>query len=148
MSKSAAERLWPGEDPLRKILEVDSGLSRASRQSRTKNFPQVRVIGIAGDVRSANPFREENAVQVYLPARAVDSESVYVRGKSDAPQTARLFEQAWKRIAALDEAATVFSIEQRQSWYAYPAGAFSWVGSLLGLIALILTVSGGISYVV
>lgn len=151
ISTSAAARLWPGEDALGKVVQVESDVSRQARRSRIKQFPQARVVGIAGDTRPANPFQEPNEVQLYFPARTADSESVYVRGKSDAPQTARLFEQAWKRIATPDEAAAVFSLEQRQYWDAYPARAFSWVASLLGIVALVLTISGVygvISYVV
>lgn len=151
ISRSAAERMWPGEDALGKVLQTESGHSRQTRHSRIEEFRTARVIGIAGDVRPANPFLESNGVQLYLPARAADAESVYVRGKGDVPQTARLFEQTWKRIAAADEAADVFSLEQRQYWDAYPARAFSWVASLLGIVALILTISGVygvISYVV
>lgn len=47
-----------------------------------------------------------------------------------------------EEIAAADESATVFSIEQRQYWDTYPARASTWLASLLSAIALVLTVSG------
>jgi predicted lysophospholipase L1 biosynthesis ABC-type transport system permease subunit len=81
-------------------------------------------------------------VQFYAPGGGTRSSEVYVRGKGDGTQTARHLEEAWRQMAAPNEVATVVSVEQRRYWDTYPARAFSWVASLLGVIALVLTMSG------
>jgi predicted permease len=142
VSKAAADRFWPGEEALGRTLRIDAPAGNRRKHPRIDEISHVQVVGIATDIRSQDVTRGFDAGRVYLPARAADSAELFVRGRSDPARTAVNFEEAWKRIAAPNESATVFSIEQRQYWDTYPARAFTWVASLLSAIALVLTVLG------
>jgi predicted permease len=141
VGQATAKRLWPGGQPIGKTLRILGNEGRR-RPRNARIAPQVEVIGVARDVISGNVMKGVDQVRLYLPARITDSTQVYVRGKGDGNRTAREFAEAWKRMAAPNEVAAVYSVEQRRYWETYPARAFSWVASLLGGIALILTVSG------
>ena len=142
VSKGAADRLWPGEEALGRTLRIDAGTAGRRKHARIEGMSHVQVVGIASDIRSRDVTQGIDPVRLYLPARTADSAELFVRGRGDPESTARHFEEAWKRIAAADESATVFSIEQRQYWDTYPARASTWLASLLSAIALVLTVSG------
>ena len=143
VNHATAKRLWPGGQPIGKTLRILGNEGRRRpRNARIAQMPQVEVIGVARDVIRGNVMEGVDRVRLYLPAKVTDSAQVYVRGKGEGNQTAREFAEAWKRMAAPNEVAVVYSVEQRRYWETYPARAFSWVASLLGGIALILTVSG------
>ena len=142
ISQATARRFWPRDEPVGKTLRILGNEGRRRRHVRIAEMPQVEVIGVARDVIGADVTRGVDPVRLYMPAKVTDSREVYVRGKGDGNQTARQLEEAWKRMAAPEEAAAVASVEQRRYWETYPARAFSWVASLLGAIALVLTVWG------
>jgi predicted permease len=142
LSKAAADRLWPGQEALGRTLRIDAGTAGRRKHARIDDISHVQVIGIANNTRSRNVTQGIDPVRLYLPARTADSAELFIRGRGDSEATARHFQDAWKRIAAADESATVFSIEQRQYWDTYPARASTWLASLLSAIALVLTVSG------
>jgi len=142
VSQATAERFWPHEEAVGKALRILGNQGSRRRHPRIAQTSQVEVIGVARNVISGDITRGVDAARLYMPAKISDSRDVYVRGKGYGSQTAHQLEDAWRRVAAPDEAAAVASIEQRRYWDTYPARAFSWVASLLGLIALVLTVSG------
>jgi predicted permease len=142
LSKAAADRLWPGEEALGRTLQIEGGTAGRLKHARLDEISHVQVVGIASDVRSRDVTEGIDSVRLYLPARTADSTELFVRGRGNPESTARHFEEAWRKIAAPDESATVFSVAQRQYWDMYPARASTWVASLLSGIALVLTVSG------
>jgi putative ABC transport system permease protein len=70
ISESTARHFWPAEDALSKRLKLDL----ASRGSLT----EFEIIGIAKDVRFANPTRIDPA-RVYLPTNDAEISGVLVR---------------------------------------------------------------------
>jgi ABC-type antimicrobial peptide transport system permease subunit len=59
VSEATARRLWPGEDPIGKLLKLDLEFN--------KTWREFEVIGIAKDVRNANLTRVD-PVYFYLPS--------------------------------------------------------------------------------
>jgi predicted lysophospholipase L1 biosynthesis ABC-type transport system permease subunit len=80
--------------------------------------------------------------RLYFPAQLSEAEALFVRGKGDPERTGALLEKALAQMAAPDRVINVFSIEERRYWDLYPVHAASWVASLLGGLALLLTASG------
>ena len=60
VSNAVARRVWPGEDPLGKKIKLQTGFGRK------RNWLVFEVVGVAGDVRSANISRLDPAI-IYLP---------------------------------------------------------------------------------
>ena len=114
LSQAAADRLWPGQEALGRTLRIDADTAGRLKHARIDGISHVQVVGIARDVRSRDVTEGIDSVRLYLPARSADSTELFVRGRGNPEATARHFEEAWRKIAAPDESATVFSVEQRQ----------------------------------
>ena len=59
ISESTARRFWAAEDPLSKHLKLDLAFRG--------NFTEFEVVGIAKDVRFANPTRIDPALSIFRP---------------------------------------------------------------------------------
>ncbi len=79
VSESTARYFWPGQDPLLKRFKVDLG----------KAMQEYEVVGIARDVRFANPTRIDPA-HIFLATRSSDSNALILRtqGNRDRALTA------------------------------------------------------------
>jgi predicted permease len=142
VSRATANRFWPGEDAIGKTLRLDPAGAAPGQRHALAGLSQVEVVGVARDVSSGSVADGPDRLRLYFPLRAGATTSVFVRAKGQGLNTVRLFQEAWMRIARPDQAAVVFSMDQRRYWDTYPFRALSWVSSLLGLIALLLTLSG------
>jgi len=74
ISESAARRLWPHDDPIGKHLSLDMDFKG--------QLAEFEVVGVAGDVRTANVSRVDPAY-VYLPARPHTVYNLLVRSDLD-----------------------------------------------------------------
>jgi macrolide transport system ATP-binding/permease protein len=63
VSNALARRAWPGEDPIGKKIRMQRGFR--------EKWAMFEIVGIAGDVRSANISRLDPAI-VYQPARSAN----------------------------------------------------------------------------
>jgi hypothetical protein len=144
LSESAARQLWPGTDAVGQILRVEPDSTRETqdldnplRRSRT-----VVVVGVARDVAG---FRLGGArmggAGIYMPTSAEaagTSLTIGVRGNSEPARHALV-----DRFAAIDpnmgEVSTLQTIAHAE---AYLLGIPFWLTLALGLLALLLTLSG------
>jgi predicted permease len=63
VSNALARRAWPGQDPIGKKIRMQRGFR--------EKWTMFEIVGIAGDVRSANISRLDPAI-VYLPVRSAN----------------------------------------------------------------------------
>lgn len=71
VSKSAAEQLWPGENPIGhrlRLAAIDEKRHNSSELSA--NGPTYRVVAVAGETRGVD-FDRSDSKQVYLPSRKI-----------------------------------------------------------------------------
>lgn len=123
ISRSTAELLWPGEDPIGRTL----GLSDGER---------VRVVGVVGDVRHRPPDRKLQPI-LYLPAYW-NNMSLLVR---TAGEPSLLLEEARKSVWRVDPRQPVYrSLPLRDVVRQTTAGRRSsaLLSALLGGFALII----------
>src|SRR5215467_8186781 len=76
MSESTARRFWPAEDPLLKHLKLDLRF--------TGKYTDFEVVGVARDVRFANPTRVDPA-HVYIASNASSPNAIIFRIQADRP---------------------------------------------------------------
>ncbi|MBN9662505.1 MAG: ABC transporter permease [Acidobacteria bacterium] len=138
VSELSAKQLWPGEDPLGKSLRLEPD---QLDQARMPPFREAIVIGVSGDVVAKAKDGAPRAC-VHFPDILRTGTLVAVRGKGTAEHTRRQLAAALGRAPGSAHGARVVALQETLDWEVYPQQAASWLSGLLGLIALLLSVSG------
>ena len=147
ISQGAAQQLWPNRDAVGQSMRLAPEQGTASGVRR---YPAVRVIGIARDAISGWIGNGLDKSCVYFPANPLASGNLMVRVHGDAETARRKLDAD---LSAIDPAA-VQQIHKMQEFLAigtYPFRVAHWISSLVGALALLLTLSGiygVLSYVV
>jgi predicted permease len=136
VSDATARRLWPSGSAIGQVATLVSPY-QADSAGRT-----VRVIGIVGDVVAGFIGDPSDHPLLYEPG-AVESElaTLIVATHSDA---ARARNEVQELIAGVDPGGSVeiHSLDEAVDVQVYPFRAAHWVASALGVIALLLTITG------
>jgi predicted permease len=143
LSESAARQLWPEIDAVGQILRLDPAPNGGPPGSDDPLLPRtVVVVGIARDVagfRLAGATAEEAVV--YLPVgveAAGTAVTVRVRGDSDRARNGLI-----ERLTAIDpNMAEVTTMRTIAAMDAYILAIPFWLTLVLGMLALLLTLSG------
>jgi putative ABC transport system permease protein len=151
VSESAAERLWPGQNPLGNSLRLGTDGQFHDTDDLLPDGPTWQVIGVARDTRGAALDRSDSR-QVYLPLPEdrLHDYPILVRSSADPTLVMRALEQ---EIAAVDPGLTA-SFETLQAMLrrsqAFLAASFSAaIASSIGLFGLLLAsmgIYGTVSY--
>jgi predicted permease len=141
VSDGAAQRLWPARDPIgQMILVADDSL--AGRAQSLSPYRVARVIGVARNAVPGWIGVDMSEPVLYYPSPLVARQThLLVQVAGDA-------ERARQGIA--EQLAAVFGgtirevhrLEGYRAVQVYPFHAMRWVSSALGLIALVLTLTG------
>ncbi|HUK30018.1 MAG TPA: ADOP family duplicated permease [Candidatus Acidoferrum sp.] len=141
VSETAAERLWPKQDAIGKSLRIAMDQSSGARLA---SFQTVLVIGVAGDEISRWITNGEDKSLVYLPANLrTATTALFVRSRSGGEIARHRIDSELSSIDPL--AADDVRRLQIRDWVAEEAYSFSlayWVSTGIGLLALLLTLSG------
>ncbi|MBL8219066.1 MAG: ABC transporter permease [Bryobacterales bacterium] len=138
ISELAALRLWPGEDPVGKTLAIQPDNGNNFRHPR---FKEATIVGVCRDVISKAKDGGPRPT-VYLPDAMRRGTALVVRGKGSPEQTARQLESALARSPGAAHGARVVAMQEVVDWDVYPQLAVSWLSSILGVVALLLTATG------
>jgi predicted permease len=141
VSEATARHLWPNQDALGQTMDIGK-LKRGAGMDQP-DIGRAVVIGIAKDVVSGLVFEGPEPTMIYFPTSltAKRSPMLMIRARLDSV-TARNSLEAVLKAAMSDRPAVAVSMEDGFALQAYPFLAASWIGFVLGLIALALTVSG------
>ncbi len=138
VSQRAAAQLWPGEDPIGKSFSIQEGQPESYRLPR---FRQATVIGVSRDivskVRDGGP-----RPSIHFPAGAQRGTLIAVRGRGAPDDTRRRLETALAHAPGALHGARVVGAQEPLDWETYPQRAASWLSTLLGGVALLLTMTG------
>jgi predicted permease len=141
LSETAARTWWPAGDAIGQSIRVVPD-TRIDQGARIRRFPTAQVIGIARDtpvdVSDAGPV----SFGLHLPLDPADPGaelSVRVTGETEAAR------RSLDRSLAVAAPGAVQEIHKLQEFAAgrlYPYRAASWVSGIIGVLALLLTISG------
>jgi predicted permease len=141
LSAAAAQRLWPGESPIGRLLPLTlPPRSRAAAEIR--RFTSARIVGIARDTAAdlANDGPMPEAIHFPASMRAAGS-GILVRITGE-PEAARRTLDAALGDAAPGGVQQIHKLQEFIAGRLYPFRAAYWVAAAVGLLALLLTISG------
>ena len=153
VSQSAAQQLWPGENPVGHTLRMSTEGQYHGKSELLPDGPGYRVIGVAHDTRGVE-LDGSDSLQIYVPLAngRVQDYPVLVRTSETA---ARLLDAIGPVIAAIDPNVVVTPATLEQLLHQTPPFLISrlaaMVTSIVGLLGLILAsagIFGTVSYIV
>ncbi len=141
VSRATARALWPGQDPIGQTARVAA--SSQSGEELAGDW-DVTVVGMSGDIISGLIVDGPEPGHIYLPTSPGQphASALLARGRSPHDLTPEPLQQILKRAAADPEVFEALPLEEVRTLQVYPFMAASWIGSLLGVIALALSVAG------
>jgi predicted permease len=141
VSDATARAFWPGDDPIGKTIRIERPGGRPVDE--LPGYSQVIVVGTTRDVVSGMMIDGQDAGHIYLPTSATDPHAValLLRARADRDLGPAALQGIFERVAqeSVFEAVPLDEIKAVQM---YPLRAASWIGAVLGGIALVLSVSG------
>jgi predicted permease len=153
LSESAANQLWPGNNPLGRTLRMSTDHKFHAADEPLPDGPVWRVIGVARDTRGVL-FDGSDSEQIYLPLSDPDlwRYPMLVRTRSAPADVANALGPV---IAAVDPNMTVRSVTLEEMLLQTPpfigstlAAAVASATGLLGLILVSIGIYGTVSYIV
>jgi hypothetical protein len=140
VSETAARRLWPGRDAVGQSMRVP--LSDVRPGARKPASESVEVVGTVRDVITGYSGGESAKTAVYFPVSESQAGNAVLVRVTGAPDVARRGLDAL--LAGVDPGAAVrmHKIEDFVAFRAYPFRVAHWISAAIGILALLLTVSG------
>jgi predicted permease len=142
VSTATAEAFWPAQDPIGKVIRIERPDGRPVDD--LPGYTHATVVGTVPDVVSGLLIDGEDAGHIYLPADANSTqvEAVLLRGRADRGLDPQTLQELFKRVGPDPQAFEALTLDEMRALQLYPLRAASWVGTLLGVVALALSVSG------
>lgn len=132
ITRSMAQRFWPGEDPVGKRIEI---------AHRTPVWSTI--IGVVGDVRQGG-LDEEAGDAIYRPFLQVGgvSMALFVRTTADSAQLGPALREAVREIDPEQSVSEIVTMEQVRSESTAPARLTATLLGLFSLLAFAITIAG------
>jgi putative ABC transport system permease protein len=153
LSQSAAEQLWPGQNPIGRSLRLGTDDQFHLKNEALPDGPTYQVIGVARNTRGIQ-LDDSDSEQVYipLPERRLQDYPILVRTKADSLQ---FLDAIGPVIASLDPnlVATPATLEQllHQTPPFLISALAASIASVVGMVGLLLAsmgIFGTVSYIV
>jgi predicted permease len=142
VSAATAAAFWPNADPIGQSIRIERPEGRPVNE--LPGYTEVTVVGVVPDVVSGMVFDGQDAGHIYLPAHAGDSHvrALLMRPRSDRELGPSALQDVFRKVAPDPQVFEALPLGEMRAAQMYPIRAASWIGSLLGSIALVLSVSG------
>jgi predicted permease len=155
ISAAGARALWPGEEPVGKTirLELEEQQTRvadtvhslrAVGDDKSDGGLYVTVVGVAQDVVSGLIYEGKDVAQVYLPTSVggPHAHALLVRPRPGAGLQSDSLRPTLLQVHPDPLKFEAIPLAEMVTVQMFPLRLASWIGSILGAIALALSVSG------
>ena len=142
VSAATAAAFWPGADPIGQSIRIERPDGRPVLE--LPDYPEVTVIGVVPDVVSGMLFDGRDAGHIYLPTHPADPHAIalLMRPRSARDLGPSALQEIFRQAAPDPQVFEAIPLGEMRDAQMYPIRAASWIGSILGAIALVLSVSG------
>ena len=142
ISARTAATFWPGADPIGRVLRIVP--SSGGDADAIAGYSDIVVVGVAKDVVTNMIYSGVDPTLVYLPTSRAGSHvgAMLIRTRDSNSQQLEALRQALERVHVNRAMFEVLPLAELSDIMLYPLRVASWIGSLLGMVALSLSVSG------
>jgi len=139
VSQATAQKLWPRRDALGKSIRL---ADPHANEARLQGYPAVRVIGVAADIVTCCLAIGKDPTCLYLPTAPASPKTALLLRVHGDDEAARQRVDADLAIISPSAVDQIHRMEEFRAGGVYPFRAVGWVASMLGGLALLLTLSG------
>jgi predicted permease len=142
VSDRMAKTFWPGRDPIGQILRIVPPGDRPA--DALAGYSEILVVGVARDVVSGFVYDGTDTSLIYLPTSRTGTHAgaLLVRARDTGGLQRSGVQQVLERVNRDRQVFETLPLTEMTAIMLYPLRAASWIGSLLGMVALALSVSG------
>jgi hypothetical protein len=142
VASRTAATLWPGEDPVGKTLKL--GRVDGRSEDALPEYPDATVVGVVRDIVSDMMLMGTDSGHIYLPMTSTNGHAtaILARGRTDRELPPEGLQEIFRRVVSDPQLFEALPLSEMRDLQVYPLMAASSVGSVLGVVALTLSVSG------
>jgi predicted permease len=142
VSHATASAFWPGADPIGRRIRIEPPNGRPVEE--LPGYSEVTVVGVAADVVSGLMVDGRDAGHIYLPMSAADPHAIalLVRPRGERDLGPEALHEIFRRVSPDPQVFEALPLADIKATQTYPFRAAAWIGSLLGAIALVLSIAG------
>jgi putative ABC transport system permease protein len=140
VSETAARRLWPNRDAVGQSMRILVQQTRADIQK--PRYESVEIVGTVGDVATGYSHSEGARTAVYFPTSERHAGNALIVRVTGEPDVA--LRRLDASLAAVDSRAVerMNKVADFVALRVYPFRVAHWVSASIGVVALLLTLSG------
>jgi predicted permease len=142
VSDRAAKAFWPGRDPIGQIVRIVPSGNRPDED--LAGYSEILIVGVAKDVVSGFVYDGTDTSLIYLPTSRTGTHAgaLLARGRETGDLQRGGLQETLEWVNRDRQLFEVLPLSEMKEMMLYPLRAASWIGSLLGVVALALSVSG------
>jgi predicted permease len=141
ISEATARRLWPNRDAVGQEIRIQHD-AQTNWGEELPQYQSVRVVGVARDIITCCIVYGKDPALIYFPVTPTIAKTSLLIRVNGNPETVCPKLDAELEASAPGSIEEIHPLDQYLAAGIYPFRAVSWISSLLGGLALLLTLSG------
>jgi len=142
VSSATAAALWPHDDPIGQTIRLERAEGRTGDD--LPDYREAIIVGTVRDIVSGIMLVGPDRGHIYLPMTPANphATAILVRGQTERGLGPEVLQQIFRRVVPDPQVFEAVPLSDMRDLQVYPLQAASWIASLLGAVALLLSVSG------